>query len=96
MLRLAAYDASGHAVFAHMRDLGYLLHPASTWRDTTMMRERYSLVIPDDAPPGSYMLGMIVGRRSELDQVLCEPDDPVVRAQNDVVELGRFEVKPGR
>ena len=40
VLRLGAYDASGHAVFAHMRDLGYLLHPAGTWRDTTMMRER--------------------------------------------------------
>jgi hypothetical protein len=96
VLRLGAYDANGHAVFAQMRDLGYLLHPASTWRDTAMMRERYRMVIPDDAPPGTYMLGMIVGRRSELDQVPCEPDDPVVRAQNDVVELGRFTIVPRR
>ncbi|MBI1797859.1 MAG: DUF2079 domain-containing protein [Candidatus Eisenbacteria bacterium] len=95
VIRLAAYDASGHAVFAHMRDLGYMLHPASTWRDTTMMRERYALIVPDDAPPGTYMLGMTVGRRSDLDQVLSETDDPIIRAQNGVVELGRFTVTAG-
>src|SRR5207244_4389970 len=48
-----------------------------------------------DAAPGTYMLGMRVGRRDQLDQVLCEPDDPQVRAQSNVVELGRFTVAAG-
>jgi uncharacterized membrane protein len=94
VIRFAAYDALGRAAFAHMRDLGYLFHPPGAWRDTTMMREDYRMLIPDDAPSGTYMLGMIVGRRDQLDQVLSEPDDPAVKAQNHVVELERFTVVP--
>lgn len=92
VLQLTAYDAFDKPAFATMRYLGYMLHPAGDWPDTTMVRETYRMVIPDDAKPGTYMLGMRVGRRYELDQVLCEPDDPQVRAQNMVVELGRFTV----
>ncbi len=95
VLQFAAYDAAGRSAFSTMRYLGYLLHPAGDWPDTTMVRETYRLVVPDDAKPGTYMLGMRVGRRYELDQVLCDPDDPQVRAQNMVVELGRFTVAPG-
>ena len=92
VLQLTAYDAFGKSAFATMRYLGYMLHPAGDWPDTTMVRETYRMVIPDDAKPGTYMLGMRVGRRYELDQVLCEPDDPQVRAQNMVVELGFFTI----
>jgi hypothetical protein len=42
------------------------------------------------------MLGMRVGRRDALDQVLCAVDDPRILAQNHVVELGRFTVEAGR
>jgi uncharacterized membrane protein len=96
VLQLTAFDAFGKSAFATMRYLGYMLHPAGDWPDTTMVRETYRLVVPDDAKPGTYMLGMRVGRRSELDQVLCEADDPQVRAQSMVVELGRFTVAQPR
>jgi uncharacterized membrane protein len=96
VLQFTVYDAFGKSAFATMRYLGYMLHPAGDWPDTTMVRETYRMVIPDDAKPGTYMLGMRVGRRHELDQVLCEADDPQVRAQNMVVELGRFTVVGGR
>jgi len=92
VLQLSAYDAAGKAAFSTMRYLGYMLHPSGTWPDTTMVRETYRLVIPDDVAPGTYMLGMRVGRKADLDQVLSEPDDPQVRAQNNVVELGLFRV----
>jgi hypothetical protein len=92
VLQLTAYDAARKSAFTTMRYLGYMLHPAGTWSDTTMVCETYRMVIPDDAKPGTYMLGMRVGRKYEFDQVLCEPDDPQVRAQNLVVELGLFEV----
>jgi hypothetical protein len=94
VLQFTAFDAQEHSAFARMRYLGYLLHPPGTWPDTTMVCESWSLVIPDDARPGTYMLGMRVGRRSDLDQVLCDTDDPRVRAQNMVVELGRFTILP--
>jgi hypothetical protein len=61
-----------------------------------MVRETWRMVVPDDARPGTYMLGMRVGRRDALDQVLCEPDDPKVRAQSNVVELGRFTIAARR
>ncbi len=96
MLQLTAYDAREKAAFSQWRYLGYMLHPAGDWPETTMVSETYRLVIPDDIDPGTYMLGMRVGRRYRLDQVLCETDDPRVRAQNMVVELGRFSVEPGR
>jgi hypothetical protein len=73
-----------------------MLHPAGEWPDTTMVAETYRMVIPDDARPGTYMLGMRVGRRDALDQVLSDTDDPVVRSQNMVVELGRFTIVPRR
>lgn len=92
ILQLTAYDAREKAVFSHMRYLGTMLHPAGEWPDTTMVAETYRMVIPDDARPGTYMLGMRVGRRDALDQVLSETDDPVVRSQNMVVELGRFTI----
>jgi len=96
ILQLTAYDANEKAAFSHMRYLGAMLHPAGEWPDTTMVAETYRLVVPDDARPGTYMLGMRVGRRDALDQVLCETDDPTVRAQSMVVELGRFTVTAPR
>jgi hypothetical protein len=42
------------------------------------------------------MLGMRVGRRDRLDQVLCAVDDPRILAQNLVVELGRFTIESRR
>jgi uncharacterized membrane protein len=96
VLQLTAYDAMERAAFTHMRYLGYLLHPAGSWTDTTMVSESYRLVIPDDLRSGTYMLGMRVGRRDQLDQVLCDTDDAKIRAQNMVVELGRFTVVGGR
>ena len=96
VLQLTAYDVLQRPAFAHMRYLGYMLHPAGTWTDTTMVSESYRMVIPDDARPGTYMLGMRVGRRDQLDQVLCETDDPVIRSQNMVVELGTFTITEAR
>jgi uncharacterized membrane protein len=96
VLQLTAYDAHDQPAFSQLRYLGYLLHPAGTWPDTTMVAETYRLVIPDDARPGTYMLGMRVGRRAGTDQVLCETDDPVIRAQSLVVELGRFTIQASR
>ena len=96
VLQFTAFDARERPAFATMRYLGYMLHPPATWPDTTMVCEDWGMVIPDDARPGSYMLGMRVGRRSETDQVLCDTDDPRIRAQNMVVELGRFTVLPSR
>ena len=92
ILQLTVYDANERPAFSHMRYLGAMLHPAGEWPDTTMVAESYRMVIPDDARPGTYMLGMRVGRRHALDQVLCETDDPAVRAQSMVVELGRFTI----
>jgi uncharacterized membrane protein len=98
VLQFTAYDAGERAAFSHMHYLGYMLHPAGEWPDTTMVAETWRMVVPDDARPGTYMLGMRVGRRDGLDQVLCEADDPTVRAQSNVVELGRFtiEARPDR
>jgi uncharacterized membrane protein len=96
VLQLTAYDERDQAAFSTMRYLGYMLHPAGDWPDTTMVRETWRMVVPDDARPGTYMLGMRVGRRYALDQVLCEADDPKVRAQSNVVELGRFTIVPRR
>jgi len=95
VLQFTAFDAAGKSAFATMRYLGYMLHPAGDWPDTTMVYETYRMIVPDDAAPGTYMLGMRVGRRDQLDQVLCEPDDPQVRAQSNVVELGRFTMAAG-
>lgn len=94
IVQLTAYDAGERAAFSHMHYLGIMLHPAGEWPDTTMVAETYRMVIPDDVRPGTYMLGMRVGRREGLDQVLCETDDPRIRAQSMVVELGRFTVAP--
>ena len=94
VLQFTAFDDAQRPAFAIMRHLGYMLHPAGTWPDTMMVRESYRMIVPDDATPGRYMLGMRVGRRDGLDQVYCEPDDPRVRAQNMVVELGYFTVEP--
>ncbi len=96
VLQFTAYDAAERAAFSHMRYLGYMLHPAGEWPETTMVAETWRMVIPDDAKPGTYMLGMRVGRRDGLDQVLCEADDPTVRAQSNVVELGRFTIEERR
>lgn len=96
VLELTAYDSLGRAVFSHWRHLGYMQHPIGTWPDSTPVRETYRLVVPQDVTPGTYMLGMRVGRRSEERQVLSETDDARVRAQNNVVELGRFTVLPLR
>ncbi len=96
VLQFTAYDAREKAAFSHMHYLGYMLHPAGEWPDTTMVAETWRMVIPDDAKPGIYMLGMRVGRRYELAQVLCEADDPTVRAQSNVVELGRFMIERRR
>ncbi len=94
VLQFTAYDAAERAAFSTMRYLGYMLHPPGGWPDTTMVTETWRMVVPDDARPGTYMLGMRVGRRDRLDQVLSETDDPTVRAQSMVVELGRFTVEP--
>jgi uncharacterized membrane protein len=94
VLELAAYDGSIRMAFATMRYLGYMLHPAGDWPDTTMVSETYRLVIPDDTAPGTYMLGMRVGRRAGLGQTRSDTDDPRVRAQNMVVELGTFTILP--
>jgi uncharacterized membrane protein len=94
MLQLSAYDAREQQVFSVIRHLGYMQHPAGAWPETTMVAETYRMVIPDDMKPGTYMLGMRVGRRDAHDQVLCETDDPRIKAQSYVVELGRFTVTP--
>jgi len=96
ILQFTAYDPRERKVFSYMHYLGYMLHPAGEWPDTTMVTETWRMVVPDDAKPGAYMLGMRVGRRDAMDQVLCEADDPRVRAQNNVVELGRFTIGPRR
>jgi len=93
VLQLTAYDAAGRGAFSQMRYLGYMLHPAGTWPDTTMVTETWRMVIPDDAKPGTYMLGMRVGRRYALDQVLCTTDNPRILAQSNVVELGPFTIR---
>lgn len=96
VLQFTAYDSAEKAAFSYMRYLGYMMHPAGEWPDTTMVAETWRMVIPDDAKPGTYMLGMRVGRRDGLDQVLCEVDDATVRAQSNVVELGRFTIEARR
>jgi uncharacterized membrane protein len=96
ILQFIAYDAGLRKAFTHMHYLGYMLHPAGGWPDTTMVAETWRMVVPDDAKPGTYMLVMKVGRRDARDQVLCETDDPRVRAQGDVEELGRFTIEARR
>ncbi|MGH7731294.1 MAG: DUF2079 domain-containing protein [Candidatus Eiseniibacteriota bacterium] len=96
IVQLTAYDAFKKPAFSTMHYVGYMLHPAGGWPDTTMVAETWRMIVPDDAKPGTYMLGMLVGRRDQMDQVLCETDDPAVRAQNNVVELGRFTITPRR
>jgi len=93
-MQLAAYDDQGHAVFALTRPIGYLLAPVHDWPDTVMVREVYRLIVPDDCPSGTYMLGMRVGRYSQAGAVLADTDDPATRQRNMVVELGRFTVRP--
>jgi len=94
ILQLTAFDAGRAVAFSTMHYIGYMFHPAGEWPDTTMVTETWRMVVPDDAKPGTYMLGMRVGRRVGMDQVLCGTDHPRVRAQNNVVELGRFTIVP--
>jgi len=75
-----------------MRYLGYMLYPAHDWPETTTVRENYRLMLPDDLRPGSYAVGMRVGRRMDLGQTIAEPDDPDVRAHGNLLDLGRFTV----
>jgi hypothetical protein len=96
LTQLVVVDARGRTVEDYMRYLGYLLHPAREWPETTTVRETYRMVLPDDLPPGSYALGMRVGRRKDLGQTVAEPDDPAVRAQGYLLDLGRFTVTKRR
>jgi uncharacterized membrane protein len=85
-------DAAGNTVVDHMRYLGYMLYPAHDWPETTTVRESYRMVLPDDLRPGTYAVGMRVGRRMDLGQTIAEPDDPDVRAHGNLLDLGRFTV----
>jgi len=94
IVHLIAFDSRRAWAFSTMHYIGYMFHPAGEWPDTTMVTEAWRMVVPDDAKPGTYMLGMRVGRRVGMDQVLCQTDHARVRAQNNLVELGRFTIVP--
>jgi uncharacterized membrane protein len=94
IVQFTVFDARRAWVFSSMHYIGYMFHPAGEWPDTTMVTDTWRMVVPDDARPGTYMLGMRVGRRVGMDQVLCETDDPRVRAHSNVVELGPFTIEP--
>ena len=96
IVQFTAYDARRNWAFSTMHYIGYMLHPAGGWPDTTMVTETWRMVVPDGVKPGTYMLGMRVGRRVGMDQVLCEIDHPTVRARSNVVELGLFTVEARR
>jgi hypothetical protein len=96
IVQLTAFDVLERPAFSTMHYIGYMLHPAGSWPDTTMVAETWRMLVPDDAKPGTYMLGMRVGRRDAMDQVICVTDNPRVLAQNNVVELGRFTIEPRR
>ncbi|MBI5708837.1 MAG: DUF2079 domain-containing protein [Candidatus Eisenbacteria bacterium] len=96
VVQLVVADAFGNAVLEHMRYLGYGFAPVADWPESVAVRENYRLILPDRMRPGNYTLGMRVGRRKDLGQKLSEADDPALRARGMFVELGRFEVRPGR
>jgi len=85
-------DAAGAVRVDRMRPLGRLVLPPSDWPPGVAMRERASLEIPTDLPPGRYRLAMRVGSLRGGHAALAIPDAGSIPSNAGVVELGGFTV----
>jgi hypothetical protein len=93
VVELMVFEPFGRLAQRHMRNLGFMIHPASDWPNAVPVREDAGLVIPDDLRPGTYELGLRVGVKTESGQRLATADDPELERKNMIVELGRFVVR---
>ncbi|MFI5371574.1 MAG: DUF2079 domain-containing protein, partial [Candidatus Eisenbacteria bacterium] len=78
---------------AHSRFLGYALWPVDDWGVDVPMRERYRWVLPDDLPPGRYMVQIAAAERGEKG---LRPYVTNVRPDPDgFFDLGPVTIAPG-
>lgn len=66
--------------------------PTTRWPPDTFIRDRYTLKLPDDAPPGDYTLGVVVYGAVDGVRLVATGADGVTLAQN-VAALRVFTVE---
>jgi hypothetical protein len=92
--RFDLVDAAGRSVFAHPRDLGYLMWPPHLWAQNEAMRETYRLVLTDDLRPGDYDVVLRVLWRYGGAAGASVGDDPSRYSADRGLVLGRVRVGP--
>jgi uncharacterized membrane protein len=91
--RLRLWDAQGHTVLDHARDLGYLMFPPHAWGEGAAISEVYRLVLPDDLHPGNYRLTLSVEWRGRGVSGASQAHDPSRYSGDAGIELGRVRVE---
>ena len=66
--------------------------PTSGWSEGEEIVDRHGLLLPDDLPPGEYVLA--VGMYLPATGVRLEMTDPAAALSPDRITLGRFVVAP--
>jgi uncharacterized membrane protein len=88
-------DPAHQDAYEVMRHLGYTFYPPNDWPAGQTVRENYRMIVPLDLSPGSYELRMRPWADG-ADPTVSQADDPRVRANDNWVSLGTFEVRKKR
>jgi uncharacterized membrane protein len=82
--------------FRHYRRLGYTFYPVHDWPRDATVRELYNLMVPTDARPGAYELGVRVIEQAGRQLGPAEPADEELRRTDALIPLGKVTVMPPR
>jgi uncharacterized membrane protein len=75
-----------------LRHLGYTFYPPPDWALEQTVRENYNMIVPLDLSPGIYELRMRPWADG-ADPTVSPADDPLVRANDNWVTLGKLELR---